>query len=184
MRALNVCLAVLLAGLTSLPAVAQPKPAPRPSAPAHTAPARAASPKEIGKFDDWIAAIHMEAGQTVCYAFTSAQSSQPAIPGRSGVVLTVTERTTPRDSVAISAGFAYAPNAAVAVTADTATFEFYTAQRSAFARDGRAVVAALQKASKLVAKSPAPKNTQVSDSFSLRGFSAAYAAIVKACPPK
>ncbi len=35
--------------------------------------AAAAGPKELGKFDDWIAATHEESGQTVCYAFTRAQ---------------------------------------------------------------------------------------------------------------
>lgn len=184
MRSSLAPLAVFIVGLAALPAAAQPRPAAKPSAPAHPAPARPAGPKKIGTFDDWTAATNMEAGQTVCYAFTRAQSSQPSMPGRSDVVLTVTERTTPRDAVAISAGFAYPPNATVAVTADTATFDFYTAQRSAFARDGHAVVVAFQKAGKMVAKSPTPKNTPVSDTFSLRGFSAAYAAIVKACPPK
>ena len=81
--------------------------------PAHTA--APAGPKAIGKFDDWTAATNKEAGQTVCYAFTRAQSSAPAVPGRGDVVLTVTERPGGRDAVAISAGFAYAANAAVAV---------------------------------------------------------------------
>ena len=54
----------------------------------------------------------------MCYAFTRAQSSAPAVPGRGDVVLTVTERTGGRDAVAISAGFAYAANAAVAVNVD------------------------------------------------------------------
>jgi len=33
-----------------------------------------------------------------------------------------------------------------------------------------------------VVKSPAPRNASVSDTFSLRGFSPAYAAVNKACP--
>ena len=38
------------------------------------------------------------------------------------------------------------------------------------------------KGRQLLATSPGPKNAMVKDSFSLRGFNAAYAAIVKACP--
>jgi len=173
--------AILASLVLATPALAQQKtakPAPHPT-PAATNP-----PKAIGKFDDWQAATHVEAGQTVCYAFTYAQSSTPAVPGRDKVVLTVTQRQSGRDAVAISAGFTYATNAAVAVQIDQAAFDFYTAPRSAFARDGHGAVTALQHAKLLVAQSPAPHNIQVSDTFSLKGFSAAYIAINKACPAK
>ena len=174
--------AVLISlALAAAPALAQPKPAkPAP----HAALAPSNTPKAIGMFDDWEAATHVEAGQTVCYAFTYAQTSAPAVQGRGKVVLTVTQRQSGRDAVAISAGFSYAANAVVAVQVDQAPLDFYTAQRSAFARDGHAAVTAFQRARTMAAQSPAPHNVQVSDTFSLKGFSAAYAAINKACPAK
>ena len=148
-------------------------------------PPAGATPKSLGKFDDWQAATHEEGGTLVCYAFTRAASSAPALAGRGEVVLTVAQRPGARDTVAISAGFAYAASAAVAVVVDQQpALDFYTAQRSAFARDGAAAVAALHKGKRVVAKSPGPKNTAVTDQFSLRGFDAAYAAAVKACPGK
>ena len=136
----------------------------------------------IGKFDDWTAAVNAEGGQSMCYAFTRVSASRPAIKGRGDVVLTVTERAGGRDVVAISAGFAFQPNATVQVAADTTTFDFYTSTRSAFAPDGRAAVAAFARAHGLAVRSVAPKGGPVVDQFSLRGFSAAYAAIQKACP--
>jgi hypothetical protein len=163
--------------LLALPAAAESK---KP-APAHPT-AAAAGPKSIGKFEDWTAATHTESGQTVCYAFTRAQSSAPALPGRGAVVLTVTERSSGRDAVAIEAGFAYAPSAAVTVQVDQAGLEFYTSGRNAFAREGKATVSAFGKGSRAIARSPAPK--EVTDTFSLKGFGQAYAAIVKACPAK
>lgn len=141
-------------------------------------------PKSIGKFEDWQAATHSEGGQTVCYAFTRVQSSAPAVPGRGDVVLTVTQRPTGRDAVAISAGFAYPAGAEVVMAADKAELPFYTSGRSAFARDGHAATMAFDKARTAVAKSPAPKGITVSDTFSLRGFTPAYAAINKACASK
>ncbi len=165
------------------PTLAQPKPPAKPAAaPAHPAPAATNAPKSIGKFDDWQAATHVEAGQTVCYAFTYAQASAPAVAGRDKVVLTVTQRQSGRDAVAISAGFSYAANAAVAVLVDQTTLDFYTAQRSAFARDGHGTVTTFAKGKSAVAHTPAPHTVQVADTFSLKGFSAAYAAINKACP--
>lgn len=170
------CLPVL-ALLLGVPASAAETKKPAPAA--HPAPA---GPKSIGKFEDWTAATHQESGATVCYAFTRAQSSAPTLAGRGPVVLTVTERASGRDAVAIEAGFPYAANAAVTVQVDQAGLEFYTAGRNAFARDGKAAVAAFAKGSRAIARSPAPK--EVTDTFSLKGFSEAYKAIVKACPAK
>ena len=169
----SACLAVLLA----VSAQARPaRHAPHPG-----------GAKSIGKFDDWQAATHEEGEQLVCYAFSRAASSSPALPGRGDVVLTVTQRPGSRDVVAISAGFAYAPNAEVTLEAGNAKLPFYTAQRSAFARDGHAAVAALahlaaDPQAHAVAHSPAPRHMQLADSFSLHGFDPAYAAINKACP--
>ncbi|HEY6439742.1 MAG TPA: invasion associated locus B family protein [Acetobacteraceae bacterium] len=145
----------------------------------------APGPRELGKFDDWIAATHQESGQTVCYAFVRAKNSVPALPGRGEVVLTVTERPSGRDTVAISAGFPFHKDAAVNVQVDTTGLDFYTAQSSAFARDGKAAVAALLKAGQALSRSPGPREGQtIVDTFSLRGFAAAYAAINKACPAR
>ncbi len=178
-------LILVLAGVLAAPApwapAAQAQTVKTPAKPSKTA--KPAGPKAIGKFDEWTAATNKEAGQTVCYAFTRAQSSSAVLSGRGDVVLTVTERPGGRDAVAISAGFAYTQNASVAVAIDAQPpLDFYTAQRSAFARDGHATVQAFLKGRQVVATSPAPKSVEVADTFSLKGFHAAYAAIVKACP--
>jgi Invasion associated locus B (IalB) protein len=172
------CVFVLLL-LTMAPAFAQPK------KPAPGAPSGSGAAKKLGDFEDWIAATHQESGQTVCYAFVRAKSSVPAVPGRAEAVLTVTERPNLRDTVAISAGFPYRKDATVTMQVDTTGVDFYTAQSSAFARDGRAAVAAFHKGEQALARSPGPRDSQVIvDTFSLRGFNAAYAEINKACPPK
>ena len=182
MRAfLPLILAVLLPLSARAESRSPPHPAPRP-APAHPA-ARPEGPKALGRFDDWTAATHVEAGQTVCYAFTRALPAASG-PAHADAVLTVTERPGGRDAVAISAGFSYPPNAAVAVDVEQAKLDFYTASRSAFARDGHAAVAAFAKGRQATAHSPGPRGATVTDAFSLRGFDAAYAAINKTCPAK
>jgi Invasion associated locus B (IalB) protein len=178
MRAIIPIIGLLLA--PPVGAQAQNKPA-APAKPTAVAPA-----KELGKFDDWIAATHQESGRTVCYAFVRPKNSAPRMPGRGDVVLTVTERPSGRDAVAItSTGFTYRKDAVVTMQVETASLDFYTAQNSAFARDGKAVVAAFQKGEQAIARSPGERDGQtVVDTFSLRGFSAAYAAINKACPAR
>jgi hypothetical protein len=177
MRAVLLVLALPL--LAAAPAPEQPL------KPAGTAPpAKPEGPKLIGRFDDWTAATNSEAGERVCYAFVRAGHSAPAIPGRGDVVLTVTQRPSGRDAVAISAGFPYATNAAVAVQVDQTALDFYAAGRSAFARDGHAAAAAFGRGKQVTAHSPGPRKTAVVDTFSLKGFARAYEAINKACPPK
>lgn len=174
----------ILAFLAALPLAV---PAASQTARAKPAPAAKAAPnpekpKMLNRFDDWVAATHLESGQTVCYAFTRASNSTPPIAGRTEVVLTVTERQTGRDSVAIAAGFAYPAGTEVTVQTDQAAQSFYTSHSSAFARDGAAVVAAFQRGKQAFARSNGPHGTPVADTFSLKGFAPAYAAIVKACP--
>jgi len=171
----------LLALVLATPAFAQAPKKP----PEKPAPAAAAEPKELGKFEDWIAATHQESGQTVCYAFVRASTSAPALPSRGPVILTVTERPTGRDAVAITAGYTYPKGAAVTMQVGTTGLDFYTSGSDAFARDGKAAVAAFQKGEQALTRAPGPREGQVmADTYSLKGFSAAYAAINKACPPR
>ena len=116
MRLIAVSLALVLAAPSLVSA--QPK-----------KPAVEAGPKELGKFDDWIAATHQESGRKSCYAFVLAKNSVPALAGRGEVLLTVTERATGRDWVAITAGFTFRKDAAVTLQVDTAGLDFYTAQQ-------------------------------------------------------
>jgi hypothetical protein len=166
-----LCVASAASAQTASRKPAPAKPAPNPDA-----------PKMLGRFDDWVAATHLESGQTVCYAFTRASNSSPAIAGRGEVVLTVTERPTGRDAVAIAAGFVYPAGAEVTMQVDQFASPFYTAQRSAFARDGASVTAAFQRGKQAFARSNGPHGSPVADTFSLKGFSPAYAAVLKACP--
>lgn len=176
-------LAALVIALSIGPALAAPPHA-------RTAPSRAprhgqpTPPKRIGKFEDWQAAVHQEGGQTVCYAFTRPTASAPSMHGRGDAVLTVTERPGGRDAVALSAGFAYPQNAEAEMVSEGVTLPFYTAGRSAFARDGRAAVAMFTKGRSAQIRSPGARGQMVTDTFSLLGFTQAYAAINKACPAK
>lgn len=174
---MRLALAILLIGLASPALAAKHRP------PEHVQ--RTDEPKPLGVFENWTAAEHLEGGQTVCYAFTRAQKSVPRLPGRGDVVLTVAERPSGRDAVAISAGYAFPPAADVRMRIDRHEEAFYTSQRSAFARNGHAAVSAFRGASEAVLHAPGPHgHGTVADTFSLRGFSAAYAEIMKACPAR
>jgi hypothetical protein len=188
---MRISLMPLLALALALPAAALLMPAAALLMPAAALaqtkkPAAPAAPvaKSIGVFENWQAATYIDGGQTVCYAFARPLKPAKPIAGRAEPVLSVAERPTIRDAVALAAGFPYAAGAVVPVTVGTTKQEFYTAGSSAFARDGAAMTAAMEKGEELVAVSPGPGKETSTDRFSLKGFSAAHAAIVKACPPK
>ncbi len=147
-----------------------------------------ARPHRLGEFQSWTAATHTEGGQKICYAFARASRTE-GVPSRNAqsVMLVVTHRPNGRDQVAFRAGYSYPRNSdggdPVKITVGQTELPFYTAQDSAFARDGRAAVAAFRNGRDAVARGPGPNGRgQASDTVSLAGFSAAYDAISRECP--
>jgi hypothetical protein len=140
-------------------------------------------PVSLGDFFDWHAASHKEGDTAVCYIFTRAEAPVARVPGRGDVVLSVTRRDGSRDSVALSAGFVLPGHEDAVLQAGTTRLLFYIAGRSAFSRDGAAAVAAFGHEYSVAAHVHGPKGADIVDHFGLKGFSAAYAAMLKACPP-
>lgn len=143
-----------------------------------------AGPRSLGTFQSWTAATHTENGVKYCYAFARATRSE-GMPGRTPaqVSLLVTHRPTGRDQVAIRSGYTYARSAELRLSIGETTLPAYTAQDSAFLRDGRAAVAAMRGGREALARAPGPNNRgTVSDQFPLAGFSSAYDAITRECP--
>ena len=168
--------AVLLAAaaaLTLAPALAPP-------ATAATHRAAAPAPRELGRFGAWIAAAHGAGRAMMCYAFTRADGQNPATG--TGPVLSVTDRPTGRNQVAIAGGPLYPKGAGVAVQVGQTALDFYTSGHDAFARDGHATVVAFERGATAVLRPPGKGARPLT--FSLTGFSAAHAAIRKACPPR
>jgi hypothetical protein len=159
----------LLAALLLCPALAQ---------------AQQERPKKLGDFQSWIAATYTDGGQKICYAFARASRSEGA--SRQNVMLTVTHRPGTRDTVTISAGYTYPRTVTdLQVTVGSNELPFYTAGSTAAARDGAAAVRTLRGGREAVAKAPGPNGRgQVTDSFPLAGFSAAYDAISRECPAR
>jgi invasion protein IalB len=160
--------ALAAALLLALPAAAQPRPA----------------PERLGAFQSWTAATHQESGRKVCYAFTRAMRSEGAPPNRGATTLTVTHRPGGRDQVAVSVGFALARGADSVMAVGTQEFRSYAVvQSSAFFQDGAQLIAAFRAGREALTRTPGPRGN-VTDTFSLVGFTAAYDAISRECPPQ
>ncbi len=142
-------------------------------------------PQPLGEFQSWTAATHTENGQKVCYAFARARAID-GVAGRNAqnVMLLVTHRPQGRDQVAVRAGFNFARGAEARLVVGSSEFAFFTANDTAFARDGRAAIAALRGGREALFRAPGPNNRgQTNDAFPLQGFTAAYEAISRECAP-
>ncbi len=140
-------------------------------------------PRQLGAFQSWIAAATQENGQKVCYAFARASKSVGAPPNREAPTLTIAHRPAGRDQVAFSAGFALARNATVVMTVGSTEVRSYDRiQSNAFFDEGAALVAAFRSGRDAVMRTPGPRGP-VTDTFPLTGFTAAYEAISRECPP-
>lgn len=136
-----------------------------------------------GQYGHWTAATYGQGNDKVCYAFTMAQSSTPPLQGRGKVMLTVSERQTSHDEVSVTSGYDHAKDAKVQMTVGSTAFSFYTQKNVAFAVDGKGAVTAFKIGNSASVESPGPHgHGKVTDQFSLSGFTAAYDAIVHACP--
>lgn len=136
-----------------------------------------------GQYGQWTAATYGQGNDKVCYAFTVAQSSTPAVQARGKVMLTVSERQNSHNEVSVTSGYDYPHDAKVKLTVNTAAFSFYTQKNVAFAPDGKAAVTAFRIGNTASVTSSAPHGRGlITDQFSLSGFSAAYDAITRACP--
>lgn len=142
------------------------------------------APRLLGVFGRWSVAVGTEDGQKLCYAYTSPTRMSHR---RSEVYLSVMHGSQGRNQVGLTADYRYPRGAAVTATVGQTRLPFYTDGDMAFARNGTAAVAAFRAGSEAVVRGPRaagrPRGTVV-DTFSLRGFTAAHAAINRECPPR
>lgn len=145
---------------------------------------RSPPPARLGEFQAWTAASHVENGQKVCYAFTRARTTD-GVAGRdvNNIMLLVTHRPNGRDQVAVRSAYSFARSAETKLFIGQGELPFFTAGDTAFARDGRAAVAALRSGREALHRGPGPNGRgQATDTFALAGFTQAYEAISRECP--
>jgi len=157
------------------------------------APVLAQTPKSLGTFDSWIAVELPEKSSKVCYMVARPAKSQPEGAKRGDILLTITHRPAAkqRDEVSFQSGYPYKAGAPVTVEIEKKKFELFTKTEadpdSAWSRDAamdKALVEAMRGGKTVVVKGTSLRGTETADSFSLAGFTKAYAEIGKACGVK
>jgi len=152
-------------------------------------PALAQKAQFIGSFQDWEAYAGTEGRSKVCYAVTQPTKKEGQYSKRGEVYLFVTDRPgdKERDVVNVKAGYVYKPNSAVNAAIGDHTFALYVKDDTAWNRtsqDDKTMVEAMIKGAAIVVHGTSDRGTATTDTFSLKGFSAAFQAIGKACGVK
>ena len=149
--------------------------------------AAAQSVEEIGSFQDWSAYSYSSEGQKICFMSSNPTQARGNYTRRGDIFTMVTHRPArnTRDVVSVEAGYTYEEGSSVSVAVGDKSFTLFTQGGNAWAPDSaadRSLVAAMKAGIDMVIKGTSSRGTATTDTYSLRGFTAAYEAISKACP--
>lgn len=156
---------------------------------AATVPASAQDAASIGNFGDWETYKESEDGKTVCYMGSQPKKAKGKYKKRGETYILVTHRPAEEslNVISIKAGYAYQSGSEVDVVIGETAFKMFTDDGHAFAYDTKAdgaIVKAMIRGARMVIKGTSSRGTKTTDTYSLKGFTAAYRAINKACKVK
>ncbi len=137
----------------------------------------------------WEAYQETEGGKKVCYIGSLPKKATGKYKKRGDTYVLITHRPAEKSAnvVSVKAGYTYQENSEVEVLIGTETFKLFTDAGHAFAYDQKTdglLVKAMIRGAKMVIKGISSRGTKTTVSYSLRGFTAAYKAINKACKVK
>jgi hypothetical protein len=144
-------------------------------------------PTPINKFTDWSASTYDDGGKTLCYATSDPkkQAGKFTSRGKPYIAITHAPQANVRDQVSYVAGYDIKPDSVVKVTIGKQSFQLELLQKDrAWAKNSdidKQLVAAMRKGNTLVIQGTSSRGTQITDTYSLNGFSKAYQAIGTAC---
>ena len=166
-RALTAALALTLAVTTVLPAQAQ-------------------SARVLGEFRDWASYAADDGTGTICFAMSKPKTTEPSAQASDEAYVYVTNR--PSEDVAaefnVVAGYTFQTGSVASVSVGSQSFPLFTQGDAAWLDDSAQaanLAAAIRAGSTLVVTGTAADGTQVTQSYSLSGATAAQQAVGAEC---
>lgn len=155
--------------------------------------ADAADARPIGTFNDWSAYVEGNGKTKLCYIVGEPRNKLPRAARRGDVYITVSHRPGAgvRNEVSVRIGYPFSAESNPFARVGSDTFNFFTGVRASTnakewawleneARQGT-LVSAMKRGNELIFKGTSERGTLTTDSYSLRGATAAMKAIDKAC---
>jgi len=140
----------------------------------------------IDTYGDWTAFKDTENGRSLCYAGSEPKKSEGKYNKRGDIYVLVTHRPAEKllGVISVAAGYTYKPGSEPSLAIGAEKFSLFTDADMAWANDqptDAAIVRAMKAGREMIVKGISSRGTKTSDSYSLKGFTAAYRAIGKAC---
>ena len=148
--------------------------------------ATAPQQKALGTFGDWTAVADGGGNKRLCYIGSVPKKAEGKYATRGDAHFLVTNRPADKvkGEVSVSAGYTYKEGKDAEAEVDGKKFKLFTRGENAWAYDAasdKAMVSALKSGKQLIVRGTSSRGTATTDTYSLSGFTAALAAIDKAC---
>ena len=140
----------------------------------------------LSKHGDWEAFTERESGKLVCYMGAVPTRSRGKYIRRGRTFLLITHRPAEKSKnvISLQAGYTYKKASEVELIIDKSSFKLFTDEKWAFAADTATdseLVKSMVRGTALIVRGVSSRGTETTDTYSLKGFTAALKAIGKAC---
>lgn len=140
----------------------------------------------VGTFGDWNVQTYEEGGGKICLMWGQPEKSEGNYTRRGDVYAYVTQRPSKKrlNEVSISIGYPFKKGSALSIGIGKSKFSLFTDADTAWnekSADDTKMVRAMRAGATMIAKGISGRGTKTTDTFSLKGFTKAYAAMNKAC---
>lgn len=148
--------------------------------------AMAGEPRLIGTHGDWSSYVFIENGNKVCYMASQPKNAQGNYKKRGEIYALITHRPAEGTKNVFSyiTGYSYKPSSDAMAKIGNERFVLFTQDDTAWTPDAptdNKLVGAIKKGSKMIVTGTSSRGTLTTDTYSLKGSSAAYDAISKEC---
>ena len=140
--------------------------------------------KLVGVYKDWSVYVSEEPQGKVCYMATKPQNKREKKLGESYAMITHRPFEGRLGEVSVVSGYTYKKDSIVKLKFKKKVFEFFTDIDTAWAKDSkadRAVASYLRAEAALTVEGINTKGEIITDSYSLKGSTAAYSMLNRAC---
>ena len=149
-----------------------------------SSPTLSKEPKVIGKFGDWQTYVRGEKKDRFCYIVSKPKKA--SLRSRRGdIFLMVWHRPATKEFnvVQVDAGYTYKKKSEVKLKVGSSEWTLFTRGGNAWAlgKDDAAIVKAMRKGMRLTIRGTSSRNNPTTDTYSLKGVTAAHRAMNKAC---
>ena len=148
----------------------------------------ASTPQKIGEYDDWVAYFYKDPSGTVCYMASTPKKDEGKYTKRGDIYVVITHRPKEKsfDVVNFVAGYDYKQDSKVEIKIGNKSItNMFTDKDKAWAisdATDKELVTEMKKGQRMIVDGESSRGTKTKDTYSLKGFVAAYKAISAKCP--